>query len=576
MVIIIQNSIPTLYDPRVKVIPCSADRVPYLPVEIIYLIGQALPRPKSVFNLALINKNSWHYLQPVLFECEVTYEARLVATFGDGRGNVADQSKADLTYQGLHGKPPPREDESIDNQEKCRHGLWTAVCEGCGERIAIRNRRFKGTIYSRPLGSRGMTALHWACRKGDDGLPAALKAIRSANVHQPSYIDGVGLALRHSNAWEQILVGELTTPLFMAVAAGNIKLCKALIMSGCNVNLLQPEQSCEQTSFNVIVQNKIHRGCAHRSTGTARVCYWSGDFRDTCQTAGHVAVECKRPYILKLLLNAGLDPLLGKEPLIHTAVKEGSLSVMKVLLDRYPELSQHRWKSRTPLHSISRLRSNPTKRPLEKLKAIISLLVEKGANLEASEALVRHANSITGSVYCTPLQLVLWQPFNYRSQLELHLPEALIEMGAIWNQYFLSGPSTILDTCIFRAVLWCGDRLDPHVTQSAETRRGYARLVKVMVRKTIAAAPEQGTLQNIQIIPRMEVVLAGFNIIATESIGTPRRYDPLATEVVGKLLLSAGITPAQNLHEEWVESMRVSKNEMIASDGMRSLWEGLI
>lgn len=54
--------LPARYDPRVVVKPCQTARVPYLPVEIIYQIAEALPQPREVLNLTLANKETWEYL----------------------------------------------------------------------------------------------------------------------------------------------------------------------------------------------------------------------------------------------------------------------------------------------------------------------------------------------------------------------------------------------------------------------------------------------------------------------------------------------------------------------------------
>lgn len=55
-----------------------------LPGEILYLIAQALPRPKWVDNLARSNKQSCHYLQPAFFQCDVASEARQQENFDFG------------------------------------------------------------------------------------------------------------------------------------------------------------------------------------------------------------------------------------------------------------------------------------------------------------------------------------------------------------------------------------------------------------------------------------------------------------------------------------------------------------
>lgn len=88
---IIQNAIPTRYDPLVTVTPCETARFPHLPLDILYQVARALPQPKQVFNLALASKETWEYLQPALFECEVTYESRLAHQYGGGSSTSLEQ-----------------------------------------------------------------------------------------------------------------------------------------------------------------------------------------------------------------------------------------------------------------------------------------------------------------------------------------------------------------------------------------------------------------------------------------------------------------------------------------------------
>lgn len=165
-VTIIQNSIPVSYSVRVKVLPCSPDRVPQLSVDILYLIAQTLPRPKWVYNLARVNRQTWYYLQPALFQCEVTYEARLSQHFGIDDEPLSEASAYEIQ---------PRNIENT--QELCRHGLNSTLCEECGDRIAIEKVTFTANQRADFLGERGVaqvTALHWACAKGPDGVPAGL------------------------------------------------------------------------------------------------------------------------------------------------------------------------------------------------------------------------------------------------------------------------------------------------------------------------------------------------------------------------------------------------------------------
>lgn len=194
------SAIPARYDPRVVVIPCAPDRVPDLPVQILYLIAQELPQPKSVFNLAIASKGTWDYLQPALYQCEVTYEARLIHKYGGGTSEKAAQS----------------------NEPSCHE-----QCGECQGRINLDDRTFESPVPENLLCTdRRITALHWASMQGESALPVALKAIRSALKHQPSYIDGMGLRARQyrevASAKDYILVSaELPPPLSLAVAQGN-------------------------------------------------------------------------------------------------------------------------------------------------------------------------------------------------------------------------------------------------------------------------------------------------------------------------------------------------------------------
>lgn len=253
---IIQNAIPTRYDPRVTVMPCEPARVPRLPVEILYQIAKALPQPKQVYNLALASKETWEYLQPALFACEVTYEARLAHKYGGQSSTSLEQDSDDYSLDAFSDFLSSEEDgswgdsESDTQNDGNQHGSnwqddlqsdgdqygndWqndfqsddydyseddsateaseshqerTSRCQGCSifgrdqcdGRIDIEKRIFKA---SKPEGDDpmridgAMSALHWAAKQGASALPVAQKAIRAALAHQPSYINGVELQER--------------------------------------------------------------------------------------------------------------------------------------------------------------------------------------------------------------------------------------------------------------------------------------------------------------------------------------------------------------------------------------------
>lgn len=255
---IIQNAIPTRYDPRVTVKPCDPARVPYLPVEILYHIAKALPQPKQVYNLALASKETWEYLQPALYECEVTYEARLAHKYGgesltslehysgeqylgafsdfgtsdqdgswdseydtqsDGDQHDNDWEDDDQSNEGAqHGNDWESDIQSEDSDPvgddlttqawrshqgriwRCPGSGIFGQCDECDGRIDIEKRIFKASMPEGDDPIRidgGMTALHWAAKQGASALPVAQKAILSALTHQPSYINGLKLQERH-------------------------------------------------------------------------------------------------------------------------------------------------------------------------------------------------------------------------------------------------------------------------------------------------------------------------------------------------------------------------------------------
>ncbi|KAG8157055.1 hypothetical protein KVR01_013045 [Diaporthe batatas] len=337
----IQNSIPVRYDPRVVVKPCEPDRVPHLPGDILYMIAQALPQPKQVFNLALASKDTWYHLQPALYECEVTYEARLA------------------------------------------------------HRYDIEFRVFKATVPVRykPYHIAGaMTALHWASTRGASALPVAQRAIQAALVHQPSYINGLDLIRRAYYLQEDIprrtrrTFGDHPPPLFIALAHGNLELFQALVDAGADLSLTLGRMEYYHCSRDI---SKIHSRCAASwpfetvpgacMFGDPIAGYEEPHYPTVCQTIGHLAIELGQTEVLEMLLRKGLDHQQTVCPLLHHAVLHGSLPAMKAILARDPGAVHGYYRDKTVLHML------PWTKPMadaeiyeRKLESMASCLFEHG------------------------------------------------------------------------------------------------------------------------------------------------------------------------------------------------------
>lgn len=594
---IIQNSIPARYDRRVRVVPCSPDRVPRLPVEILYLIAQALPRPKWVYNLARINKQSWYYLQPALFQCEVTYEARLKENFGD----EVEHTLEDCCVDSEDCRPGwPDDDSGCKCQCELCLNFNFALGEKCGDQIAIEKVVFKAgnwTHIEKQAMNSDVTALHWACRKGADGVPAGLKATRSASVHQPSYIDGIGLILRrgdllpcrdpsfplHGSSWVR-LTEEIPPPLFLSVAFGNAELCEALIEAGCNVNLLrsgrpdlQPLLEQGHVPREPVVLSKIHSNCGTIAAGSEEsVCQWyDTHFSYHCQTVGQVAVYYEKSYMLEYLLEGGLDPYLGTWPLMYMAVDHSDAVAVKFLLNRYPELSKLRQgRVSTPLHELHRIHRERDNPQPSIMLAIARCLIQSGADMEAE------AHDGDYSELGTPLQWSLQvADFGHSGEQGIRAAEALITLVSVWNKPFRpSMPRRfILDHCISRATIsmpgsqdWFGEAF------ALERRLRYTLLVRAMIKTTFNCGPGRRRMQ-----PGAEIrkaFLDAFNELAMQSVPLPTQHDAFATEVVGKLLLSTGIAPDASVVSNWTQSMRKMQGwtAQTPSGRERSLWEDIM
>jgi hypothetical protein len=352
---IIQNSIPVRYDPRVEVKPCQPDRVPpELSLQVLYDIAKALPQPTQVFNLALASKETWEYLQPALYECEVTYEARLARDYGG-------QS---LTSAAKYTRSSRVKHHSLDTDST---------------RITLKNREFEvqAPFLSEQFHIHGaMTALHWASLHGATALPVAQKAIRAALAHQPSYINGVDLIARCHRGedwgcfWGPV-IADHPPPLFLAVANGNLELSRALVHAGADIGLLlgrAPLVGVRNPSgySDWLVSFKIHQRCRetlHRD-GRRVECVGGLAFEPEgkrlsqnaqlrCQTVGDVAVVLEDTEILKMLLQNGLDVRRHSCLLFHRAVRCGNLGAVRAMLDHDPGLVHSLHQGLTPIHLVA-------------------------------------------------------------------------------------------------------------------------------------------------------------------------------------------------------------------------------
>jgi ankyrin repeat protein len=590
--------IPLKYNPLVKVVPSDLERLPYVPVQILYLIAQALPQPSQVFNLARVNKATWDYLQPALWECEVTYEARLVAQFGDDFSRKRPTPNVDSTVRinendGNNGDP-----EKIDRARsgrRCEHGLVTALCQVCGQRIAIEEKRFSAGLMDTSMeaiwGSnssflhqffktQGMTALHWACHQGEQALPVARKAIEAAKVHQPSYIDGRDLQMRRVLGPYGLVV-EIPPPLFTAVACGNTKLCEVLVEAGCHVNLLQQkdiEGIPRRMEWGPRFQ--IHDRCV-RHTDNPQICRWEVrcSSSPTCQTAGHVALDFGSVDALGFLLDHGLDPLTGKEPLIHQAARTCDLPAVEALLGRYPEMSCLHWEGITPLHSLCRLSKADGKDPrsLEELSSVAAYLVHKGAKLEAEDGMM-------GSPRLTPLQYAVSKLSTDIESDKSYAAMALIMQGAVWNQFLNStAPTeTILYHCVDKAVLQSARHFTRLQFRRFLTREKliehslvFAKLVKAIVRSPPSSTPDPGPARGSE--PPMQAFLGAFRKVAIDwEVVVEYDMNTFAIEAVGRLLLSTGIKPDQGDVERWGSVIATNAQEKKAAEWAVSPWRELI
>lgn len=601
MAVFTQNPFPLEYSPKIKVVPSDPDRLPYVPVQILYLIAKALPKPSQVFNLARVNKETWHYLQPALYECEVTYEARLVAHFGIGRTiagtrrSIRPGSNINSTGQTNDSSPNHDDSDNYDQSEpnhvpKCPHALVTTLCEVCGQRIAMKEKHFRTGSTNASLtwvrrssrtldlfDFRGLTALHWACGQGDEALPVARKAIAAAKVHQPSYIDGRGLRMRRLEGHRfevGPVFGEIPPPLFIAAAFGTAKLCEALVESGCNVNLHQGKDFQSVLCDGPLL--RIAESC-HCHPDMNQILQWGGGLPySLCETAGHFALESGTMDALGFLLDRGLDPLSGGEALIHRATRTCNLPAVKTILDRFPEMISNRWNDMTLLHVLCKPSGAKKKAvySLEKLKSVAAYLVQKGALLEAE-------GDRTGR-RLTPLQYAVRHSITIDSD-KLHAPEALVMVGAVWNRSLALHGTTILNHCVRKTASWMLLYSMPDLprwmtrgmgslTPKKRIEHGlvFAKLVKAMVRSTNPSPGEGGK-------PPIKAFLRAFRKLAMdrETVET-RGMDAFAIEALGRLLLSTGISPDQGDMENWRLLISSNAEGQRGNEWAASLWRDLV
>lgn len=601
MAVFTQNPFPLEYSPKIKVVLSDPDRLPYVPVQILYLIAKALPKPSQVFNLARVNKETWYYLQPALYECEVTYEARLVAHFGIGRTiartrrSIRPGSNINSTGQTNDSSPNHDDSDNYDQSEanyvpKCPHALVTTLCEVCGQRIAMKEKHFRTGSTNASLtwvrrssrtldlfDFRGLTALHWACGQGKEALPVARKAIEAAKVHQPSYIDGRGLRMRRFEGHPfdiGPIFGEIPPPLFIAAAFGTAKLCEALVESGCNVNLHQAKD------FRSVLRDgpllRIPESC-HCHPNDNQILQWGGGLPySLCETAGHFALESGTMDALNFLLDRGLDPLSGEEALIHRATRTCNLPAVKTILGRFPEMISIRWNDLTLLHVLCKPSGAKKKDvySLEKLKSVAAYLVQKGALLEAE-------GGRTGP-RLTPLQYAVRNSMTMDSD-KLHAPEALVMVGAVWNRFVALHGTTILNHCVLKAASWMLSYDMPDLPRWMRRARGtmtpekriehglvFAKLVKAVVRSTNPSPGQGGE-------PPAQAFLHAFRKLSMDrDIVAIMAYDAFAIETVGRLLLSTGISPDQGDMEKWRLLIACNAQGQTAAEWAESPWRELI
>lgn len=623
---IIQNTIPTRYDPRVTVMPCEPARVPRLPVEILYQIAKALPQPKQVYNLALASKETWEYLEPALYECEVTYEARLSDNYGGESSTSLKSYSEDYAFHTFSDVASSEDDGSWDDSEddfqsddNDRSGEDSAAealrshqenmsayqrasildpCYECDTRISLEDRIFEAPMPEKDdpiLIDGAMTALHWAAKQGASALPVAQKAIRSALAHHPSYINGLELQERrlrdpgNDNKLARYVPADLPPPLFLAVAHGNFEVFKALLDAGCAVNVWQGQVVCghrfpRRWRRESMMSFKIHEECM---PGGLASCICEGeehswvDLEDTrnCQTVGHIAVRYEQPDMLKALLQSGLNihpPQPKSLHLAQFAVRKASVAALQVLLDQDPSLAHGDLHHGTLLHSLRFIGRNADRSLRDRLmRSTISCLLEHGAILDTradeevdwSESDDESETNEGALGELTALQAAL--PFDGDTVgmrdpqiiTALHAAEVLISMGANWNQRIRPDiSSSILHYCLLltviktRTEMWCDTNPYPGYEfkrNPVDIRTAWGRVFKTIIQ----TACEPSTRDKPQNKEAFEsIFLAKFGDLVeiwSRSDTSGGSCCPLAARAMGRLLLSAGITPSDADLQKW-------------------------
>lgn len=583
---IIQNAIPVRYDPRVEVKPCEPARVPQMPLDILYQIAKALPQPKQVFNLALASKDTWEYLQPALYQCEVTYEKRLAHKYG-GESSLPSRQYS-RSWAALY---------QVESRSKCQGGGVADDCAECEGRIRLEERIFKAIRPKKddPIRINGaMTALHWAAKQGSSALPVAQKAIRSALAHQPSYINGVNLQERRLCARKQKVLkkyipADLPPPIFLAVAHGNFEVFKALLDAGCAVNLLQGGsvdgyRSAWSTPGHPGTSFKIHEGCIKCGSFACIFEYKTRsdplDYLEVeprlCQTAGHIAVRYEQPEMLKILLQSGLDiqpPQPRSLHLAQFAVREANLDALKVLLDHDPSLAHIRLHHGSLLHSVRFIKRKARRDVRDGLmRSTISCLLDHGVDIHARvdefdrNGISRSVADDRGRVGVTALQAALLfhettVPNDLQVSTALHAAEVLVRMGSNWNQK--KRPSntvgSILPLCLVRTVI----KEDPEMwfekipeeeaftAKYVEVRAAWGRVLKSIV-ETACKPQTRHLTQNIAAAESLfPALFADLVRIWSKSDASDGTCCPLAAKGIGELLLSTGITPSDEDLKKW-------------------------
>ncbi|POS74442.1 hypothetical protein DHEL01_v207165 [Diaporthe helianthi] len=592
---IIGNSVPVRYDSRVVVKPCQPDRVPHLPEDILFMIAKALPQPKQVFHLALASKNVWELLQPALYECEVTYEARLA------------------------------------------------------QKYDMENRKFRvplPKLYDQfhIVGGSSMTALHWAALHGPSAMPVAEKAIRAALTHQqPSYINGLNLMKRCFTPFQdysqylsrfELVEEEFADhppPLFLAAAHGNLELLQALNYAGADMTLLLG-RTIRRDIFgsSALVCSKIHQQCFPSERWSAEKCLFEeqlgseyaiardGDFL-ACQSIGHVVLEFEQTEMLQFLLQNGLDVQLGTRHLLHSAVLAGNLAAVKVLLAHDPSLVHTLHMGSTPLHVVPFMENKAGLHcSEEEVESMVSCLLEHGANLEAT-AEEFEIYSKYSEVGFAPLDSAFlrtrYARLNYSnghgSLTALRAANVFLNKGARWlppSSDGHGGPLAsrhdrsrffILKTCLENAVLlvqneYAGDQdlrnSMFNSTRYRSLRKLWAQTCKNLIGKASEALPGgTGSDNNNDRDAVQEMLHDAFRYLVDHAGGQWQREGIVgwwALEAVGNLLLSTGLKPCGRSVRDWerilkrdyevVDGNSKSIEECEAIDGDKSEWAFLL